>query len=263
MILQFFHELGGTLLFLNQIYRKTKISKSQWMRTLHQGVLILERSWLLVGLAGLFVGGILVIQFTLLVKPYGAIGLLGGLTFSSLIRNIGPLMISFQLCGKVGAYIAAELASMRVTDQIFGLECIGKDPIEYLVVPRFWGIILAGFFLLILGVLCSIFGALLVTLLSTSLNYREFLRTISLFAEASSFVGGLSKSILYAFLVASVACYNGFFASGGARGVGRAVTKSVIYTNFFIVIGNTFFSKLMDLWFLCLPFRAGVPGEPL
>lgn len=109
--------------------------------------------------AGFFVGAVMTVQFTLQVKAYGALGYLGGLSTSGTVRQVGPLLIAFMLSGKVGAFTAAELGTMRVTEQIDAIRCLGANPFQEIIIPRVLAIIASSFALLSAGLLMSIFGA--------------------------------------------------------------------------------------------------------
>ena len=134
LVLGFFADIGGMALFSLEVVRT-------WLRTFGQnGSLIVEqialvayRSLVTILFSGFFVGAILVIQFHLMLSKYDAVTLLGGLNTSATIREVGPLIISFLLAGKVGAYTAAELGTMRVTEQIDAIRCLGRDPVQYLI----------------------------------------------------------------------------------------------------------------------------------
>src|SRR5690606_40968225 len=128
--------------------------------------------------AGFFVGAIMTIQFTLQVKEFGALGYLGGLATSATIREVGPLLIAFMLSGKVGAFTAAELGTMRVTEQIDAIRCLGANPIKEIIVPRFVGIVVASFFLLAGGLMLSIAGGLLMGSIFASVSLQEYFRHI-------------------------------------------------------------------------------------
>lgn len=196
--------------------------------------------------SGFFVGAILVIQFNLMLSKYDATSLLGGLNTSATIKEIGPLIISFLLAGKVGAYTAAELGTMRVTEQIDAIRCLGTNPIQYLVVPRFLAIVISSILLLVFGLMIGTIGSLFVASFFYNINWLNYLESIPRFTSGWTVFGGLFKSFVYGFIVAVVSTYKGYTAKGGAKGVGVAVTQCAIYTNLLIVFANTFTSKFLD-----------------
>src|SRR5690606_26838333 len=128
--------------------------------------------------AGFFVGAIMTIQFTMQVKEFGALGFLGGLATSGTIREVGPLLIAFMLSGKVGAFTSAELGTMRVTEQIDAIRCLGANPLLEIVIPRFLGIVVSSFFLLATGLIMSIGGGLLLGIVFSGISPEEYVRHI-------------------------------------------------------------------------------------
>jgi phospholipid/cholesterol/gamma-HCH transport system permease protein len=134
---------------------------------------------------------------------------------------------------------------MRVTEQIDAIECLGTNSLEYLVLPRFYAIIISSVLLLVVGLLVSLGGAVAIATLLCNVNPVQYINSIPRFAGIGVFFGGMFKSLVYGTLVASVCCFKGYTASGGARGVGRAVTMAAVYTNLYIVIANSLTSSLL------------------
>ena len=241
----FLNHLGGLTLFLGKVFRTSVRTRGNIRPIFEQIAYVSYRSISTVAFSGLFVGAILVLQFNLILAQYDAQSLLGGLNTSAVIRQVGPLLISFLLAGKIGAYTAAELGTMRVTEQIDAIECLGTNPIQYLVLPRFIGIVVSSLILLVIGLIISVAGAMLVASLLCGVNMLEFASSIPRFITTWTIVSSVIQSLIYGAIVGGVACYNGYNATGGARGVGRAVTLAAIYTNFFIVIANFLSSEIL------------------
>lgn len=237
-ILKVLAELGSFGLFIFQIFKTLFTTKGNFKPIIDQVASISIRSLSTVIFAGVFVGAILVIQFNSILVNYDAQSFLGGLNTSALVRSIGPLIISFLLAGKIGAFTAAEIGTMRVTEQIDAIECLGTNPIQFLIVPRFMGIIISSLILLGIGVLFGILGAMVVASVNCGINFLEFSSSIPRFTTGSTILIGMFKSISYGTIVGAVCCHKGYTATGGARGVGRAVTLASVYTNFYIVITN-------------------------
>lgn len=255
---QFFPELGGLFIFLKGVLITCVTTRGNIRPVIGQMSHILSRTFSTVLMSGLFVGAILVLQFNLMLKQYDAQLFLGGLNTSSVVREIGPLIISFLLAGKIGAFTAAELATMRVTEQIDAIECLGVNPIQYLIVPRFVAIILSSLILLALGLVISTGGAMGVASLFCGINSLQFASSIPRFTSFGTLVSGGFKSLVYGGIVASVACFKGYTASGGARGVGRAVTWGAVYISLYIVIANFFTSHLLQAIDSCVEAFRGL-----
>jgi phospholipid/cholesterol/gamma-HCH transport system permease protein len=240
------HELGGIALFARQVMGTFLRTRGNLPRIREQIAEVTWRSLPTVAFAGLFVGAILVLQFSSILAQYDALVFLGGLNTSAVVREVGPLLISFLLAGKIGAYTAAELGTMRITEQIDAVQCLGTNPIQYLVVPRFIGIVVASLILLFFGLLVSVAGSMLVASTLAGVNPLQFAHGIPRFLDGWTFFGGFFKSFVFGIIVAAVSCYKGYTASGGARGVGRAVTLAAVYTNFGIVLSDTFTSAIVE-----------------
>jgi phospholipid/cholesterol/gamma-HCH transport system permease protein len=246
-LLSFLGELGGLTLFMKRVLGMSFKSRGNFSAILEQISYVSYRSLGTIVFAGLFVGAILVLQFSLMLNQYDAQSLLGGLNTSTVIRQVGPLIISFLLAGKIGAFTAAELGTMRVTEQIDAIECLGTNPLQYLIVPRFIGIVISSLILLILGMIVSVVGSIFVASTLCGVNSLQYISSIPKFVSFWSICSGMIQAVIYGIIVGGVSCYYGFTAKGGARGVGRAVTLAAVYTNFYIVIAN-FISNEFLAW---------------
>ncbi len=197
-------------------------------------------------MAGFFVGAIMTVQFTMQVQAYGALGYLGGLSTSATIRQVGPLLIAFMLSGKVGAFTAAELGTMRVTEQIDAIRCLGANPFQELILPRFIAIIISSFALLAAGLLMSVAGGALMGALFSGINLDEYLRHVPTIVTLPSIATGLLKCVVFAVVLASICTYKGYTASGGARGVGQAVVETAVATMVSLVAADWATSLIAD-----------------
>lgn len=239
-------DIGGATLFLGEVI------KSLWS-TQPSSRLVSEQVWKVTlqslattALAGFFVGAIMTVQFTMQVKEFGALGYLGGLATSGTIREVGPLLIAFMLSGKVGAFTSAELGTMRVTEQIDAIRCLGADPMQEIIVPRFLGIVVSSFLLLFAGLMMSISGGMLMGIFFAGINPYEYLRHIPTIVAWPSLVSGLFKCFVFALVLASVCTYKGYSTTGGAKGVGRAVVGTAVATMVGIVIADWFTSLISE-----------------
>jgi phospholipid/cholesterol/gamma-HCH transport system permease protein len=187
------------------------------------------------------------VQFTMQMKEFGALGYLGGLATSGTIREVGPLLIAFMLSGKVGAFTSAELGTMRVTEQIDAIRCLGADPIQEIILPRFIGIVISSFFLLGLGLIMSIFGGIFMGNLFAGVHHEEYLRHIPTIVNPLSVFSGLVKCFVFALVLSTICTYRGYSASGGAKGVGQAVVRTAVATMVGIVVADWLTSFLGDV----------------
>ncbi len=247
-----FQELGAGLLFLREVFRtilKNSVNRSALFQQIY---LVTTQALVTTAFSGFFVGAIMSVQFNSQLKEFGALSVLGGLATSATIRELGPLLIAFMLSGKIGAYTSAELGTMRVTEQIDAIRCLGTDPIEYLVLPRFLAIIISSFILLFAGLLMSILGGVTLGQLVAGMSPQEYLNAIPHFVTASSVFIGLFKCFCFSFLLASICTFKGYYTKGGAKGVGRTVITTALSTMVGIVLVDWFTSYLSravgNLW---------------
>lgn len=248
----FFNRFGEILLFLRDILA------TLWFRPCRME-LILEQIWQVTlqsfpttAMAGFFVGGIMTVQFSMQVNEFGAAAYLGGLATSATIREVGPLLIAFMLSGKVGAFTSAELGTMKVTEQIDAIRCLGADPMQEIILPRFIGIIVSSFFLLTGGLMLSVLGGITLGIVFAGINPQEYVRHIPTILAAPSLVSGLIKCLAFALVLATICTYKGYTTTGGAKGVGRAVVSTSVITMVTIVVfdwATSFFGQLLMSWF--------------
>lgn len=240
-------QVGSTILFLKDIlrtlWRRPCRSHDVFEQTWHVTV----ESFSTTAMAGFFVGGIMTVQFTMQIKEFGALGYLGGLATSATVREIGPLLIAFMLSGKVGAFTSAELGTMRVTEQLDAVRCLGADPIQEIILPRFLGIIISSFFLLGLGLCMSILGGILLGQVFSDVNPYEYVRHIPTILAYPSIIIGLVKCFVFAIVLATICTYRGYTTTGGAKGVGKAVVSTSVATMVMIVVFDWVTSYLAEI----------------
>jgi phospholipid/cholesterol/gamma-HCH transport system permease protein len=253
MVLKFLHEIGSTFQFFVKVIQVGRKTHGHSDAVLGQIYAVTMRSLSTILFAGLFTGGIVALQMGVMLSAYDASAIIGGMTTSATLKEIGPLIIAIFLSGKVGAFTTAELANMRVTEQIDAIECLGTNPIQYLILPRFTAIILSSVALLGAGLLVGTMSAGLISSIQFHINPLQFLSSIPRFTSGWTLFESVFRCMAFSAVVATVSTYKGYTASGGARGVGRAVTESATYTNLFIVFVNylssVFLRVLHDLFF--------------
>lgn len=242
-----FKEIGGALLFFRQVMDTLLHRPCSRHDFFEQTWKVTAQSLFTTGMAGFFVGAIMCVQFTLQMKEFGALGFLGGLATSGTIREVGPLLIAFMLAGKVGAFTSAELGTMRVTEQIDAIRCLGADPMQEIILPRFLAIICSSFFLLAIGLLMSIGGGVLMGSLFAGVNVDEYLRHVPTIVTTASIVSGLVKCFVFALLLSTICTYKGFTTSGGAKGVGLSVVNTAVSTMVGIVVADWLTTFLGDI----------------
>jgi phospholipid/cholesterol/gamma-HCH transport system permease protein len=239
-------DIGGAILFLQNVFRTGLRTPCSFKTICEQIWRVTMQSYPTTALAGFFTGAIMAVQFTLQTSEFGALGYLGGLATSATFREVGPLLIAFMLSGKVGAFTAAELGTMKVTEQIDAIRCLGANPIQEIILPRFIGIIVSSFFLLLIGLLMSVGGGILLGVVFANISPEEFVRHIPTIVTLPSIISGLFKCIVFAFMLATICTYKGYSTTGGAKGVGRSVVNTAMATMIGIVLTDWFTSLLSE-----------------
>ncbi len=231
-------DIGGCVLFVAQTLSTAIRFRIPVHEIFVQTWRVTMQSLSTTALAGFFVGAVMTVQFTLQVKAFGALGFLGGLATSGTVREVGPLLIAFMLSGKVGAFTSAELGTMRVTEQIDAIRCLGANPFQEIIFPRYAAIIFSSFFLLAAGLFMSIAGGLFLGIVFSGITSEEYLRHIPTIVTLPSILSGLFKCLVFAIILASICTYKGYTTTGGAKGVGRSVVSTAVATMVGLVIAD-------------------------
>ncbi len=163
----------------------------------------------------------------------------------SLVKELGPVLTAVVISGRVGAAIAAELGSMKVTEQLDALYTLGTNPIKYLAVPRFVANILMLPLLTIAADIIGVVGGMLVTVYKWGVPSTVYWDDIFNYMEISDFMHGLIKSVVFALIIVSVSCYKGFSCEGGAEGVGKSTTSAVMISMVMILVSDYFITSLL------------------
>jgi phospholipid/cholesterol/gamma-HCH transport system permease protein len=215
---------------------------------LRLGMVQMERigigSFGVAGITALFTGMVLALQTAVSLPGLGVKYYIGTVVAKSLTRELGPVLTALIVGGRVGAGIAAELGSMRVTEQIDALRSMGADPLRKLVAPRLAACLVMLPVLTFFGDLLGIFGGMLVAVSQLDLEANFYLTDVTNALRITDVTSGLGKSFVFAFFIAIVACHRGLTVQGGADGVGRAVTETVVTTSILVLVSDFFLTKL-------------------
>jgi len=193
-----------------------------------------------VALTGLFIGMVLAVQSYAQFKALGLQTRLGSVINLSLVRELGPVLAATMLAGRVGSAMAAELGTMRVTEQIDALESMGANPIYYLVVPRFLGCLVLIPTLTIMADFMGVLGGYLYSHAVLGIDYHHYWANSREYVDAFDFLMGLFKSFFFGAAIALVSCHHGFHCDHGAQGVGRAATNAFVHSFVLILILDLF-----------------------
>jgi phospholipid/cholesterol/gamma-HCH transport system permease protein len=198
------------------------------------------QSVFIVSLTGIFSGMVLALQTVNSLRQFGAEGVVGSIVAISLTREISPVFAALMVTARAGSAMAAELGNMRVTEQIDALVTMGVSPVQYLLSPRMVASVLMVPLLCVLYTCVGMVGAWLIAVELLSVDPGIFLSNIERYLELKDFWMGEIKGAVFGFLIAVISCRRGFFAEGGARGVGTATTRAVVESAVAILIANYF-----------------------
>lgn len=203
------------------------------------------RSFSVTSLTLLFTGMVLALQTgTSFIKVFNEPLYVGRIVGISIVKELGPVLTAMVFAGRVGAAIAAELGTMKVTEQIDALYTLGTNPVKYLTVPRFIAAITMLPFLTIYSDFLGVFGGYLVATLKFSIPAPVYLDDIYAL-QIREVAHGLIKSVVFGLIVVAVSCYKGLTTSGGAEGVGKSTTAAVVISMVSILIGDYFLSAVL------------------
>jgi len=196
-------------------------------------------------LTGFFTGAVLTLQTSKSLSQFGAVGFTGGLVSVALVRELGPVLASLMVAGRVGSGMASELGSMLVTEQINAMRALGTDPIKKLVVPRVLGTIAMMPVLTIVADAIGVFGGLAIALSVLHITANLYLNRAWDALNYMDLFGGLLKPLVFGATLSIVSCYCGLRTYGGTQGVGRSTTQAVVVSSVLILVFDLFLTRLI------------------
>jgi phospholipid/cholesterol/gamma-HCH transport system permease protein len=196
-------------------------------------------------LTTLFTGMVLALQTFNGFKRFHAESLVGSVVALSLTRELAPVLTALMVTGRVGSAMAAELGTMRVTEQIDALTALGTEPVQYLVVPRVAASVLMMPLLVVLGDFVGMYGGYLVAVQLLGANPITYIENSFQFLEISDVTSGIIKAAVFGLIFSLLACVRGYYTEGGAEGVGRATTRAVVSGSLSVLFADFFLTKLL------------------
>jgi phospholipid/cholesterol/gamma-HCH transport system permease protein len=205
-------------------------------------------------LTGFFTGMVLALQSSVQLQSLGQTALIGRLIAGSMVRELGPVLAGLMVAGRVGSGIAAQLGSMRVTEQIDALNTLGTDPIKKLVTPRVLAALIMLPLLTIINDFIGILGGQIIARFYLGLPSSLYWKTVfeqmlsggfTLRYIPNDFIQGLTKPFVFGGIISLVACYNGLKTSGGTEGVGTATTRTVVTASILILVVDYFLTQVI------------------
>ena len=205
-----------------------------------------------VALTGTFIGMVLAVQSYSQFRMFHLETRLGAVINMSLCRELGPVLAATMLSGRIGGSIAAELGTMRVTEQIDALASMGANPIHYLVVPRFLGCLVLIPALTVMADFMGIAGGWFYCVIVLDIDSHHYWANSQQFVGLFDLFSGLFKSLFFGAAIALISCHRGFYCDPGAEGVGRATTGAFVYSFVTILIIDLFLGIFLDFVFLSI-----------
>ena len=203
-------------------------------------------SFNIIVLTGTFTGMVFALQSYIGFQRVGGEQFIGAVVALGLIRELGPVLSGLMVTGRACSAIAAEIGTMRITEQIDALTTLRIDVFQYLIVPRIFAATFVMPFLTLFAMMFGIAGGYFVCVYILELSPEDYQNSIRNFVELSDIIGGLIKAAVFGFILSWVGTFKGFNTKGGAYGVGLATTQSVVQSSIMILIGNYFLTKLLE-----------------
>ena len=225
--------------FFKEVIKRPFITEELKEQSIHLGLLSMP----IASVTLFFVGVVFAFQFGVTLQTLGAVQFIGRVTVVSLLRELGPVFTALVVGGRIGAGMAAELSSMRVSEQIDAIKALGANPIRVLVVPRILAATLMIPLVTVLATIIGMVGAILLSYVEFRVTPISFFGTSLAAVKMMDFASGFMKTFFFGFGVALVGCYEGLNCDFGTKGVGRAATRAVVNVSLVIVFADFFLTR--------------------
>ncbi len=234
--IKFFEEIGQISILFGEIIKYFPNLLKNRKNIIYQMEHIGVNSMPLVIIIAVFTGAVAAWQAAYQLKGIAPLSFLGTATSRAIITELGPVLTAIVIAGRVGASIAAELGTMKVTEQIDALETMGISPIRYLALPRFLGATLMMPILIIFADVIAVLGAFFISNYFLGVSFAVFFESVKRFFMLSDFIFGMAKGMAFGGVTALIGCHIGFKTEGGAEGVGNSTIRSFVLTSASILI---------------------------
>jgi phospholipid/cholesterol/gamma-HCH transport system permease protein len=217
----------------------------RWSILLRAMEFVGAESVFIVSLTGIFSGMVLALQMVHALRQFSAESVVGSIVAISLMREMSPVFAALMVTARAGSAMAAELGNMRITEQIDALTTMGVSPVQYLLSPRMVAATMMLPLLCVLYTCVGMVGAWIVAVQLLSVDPGIFIANIEKFVVIDDFNMGMIKAAVFGFLISVISCFQGFNASGGARGVGVATTRAVVQSAVALLIANYIITSVL------------------
>ncbi|MCF6280268.1 MAG: ABC transporter permease [Flavobacteriaceae bacterium] len=244
--MNYLEHIGKYFMMLRQVFKRPQKWKVFWETLFREIEDLGLKSLGIVMFISFFIGGVVAIQTALNVdSPFIPKYLIGFATKRSMILEFGPTFTSVILAGKVGSYIASSMGTMRVTEQIDALEIMGINSLNYLVLPKVIATLLFYPFLVAIAMFLGIFGGWAAGILTDLFYSVDYIDGIQLDFKPYFLQYAIVKTVVFAFVIATIPAYHGYYVKGGSLEVGRASTQAVVWTSVAIILLNYFLTQML------------------
>ena len=243
----FLAALGGIVFLAWDVARYGLRRPWPWRALLQQLDEVGVRSLSIVNLTVVFTGMVMALQMGYFLGRFGAKIFISRIVGVTILRELGPVLTAIMIGGRVGAGITAELGSMAVTEQVDALRALGSSPVQKLVVPRVAALLIMLPLLTVVANLTGILGALVISVVELGVSADFYFNSLLQQLIFDDVFSGLAKSVFFAYAIGLIACYNGLTTTGGADGVGKATTATVVQASITVLVSDFFLTKLFLL----------------
>ena len=233
---KFFIEVTSLAMFTLRFFKEVWKPPYELNELLKQSFLVGYKSFPLVAITGFIIGLVLTIQSRPTLAEFGAVSMLPAMVAVSLIREIGPVITALIFAGKVGSGIGAELASMKVTEQIDAMQVSGTNPFKYLVVTRVLASTMMLPLLAVLADAVGLMGSFVGVNLKGNVNAAFFFQEVFQSLDFSDVLPAIIKTFFFGFAIGLIGCYKGYYANTGTEGVGKAANAAVVFASLMVFI---------------------------
>ena len=237
--------IGDYILFCFNVLKAFRFAFKRFYDLVKQIKRIGYDSVALIAITSTFTGLVTALQATYQTKGFIPKSLIGVLVGKTTMTELAPVLTALVLTGRIGASIAAEIGTMKVTEQLDALEVMAVNPYRFLYMPRILAALIAVPLLTVLAEFISIFSAFLFTVYTYDISFHIFFENMKSFFEPMDLWVGLSKALCFGWTITTIACFTGVNTEGGAEGVGRVTTDTVVYSSIGILMMDFIVAKLI------------------
>lgn len=244
--MNYIEHIGKYFIMLKQVFKRPQKARIFYESLLKEIEELGLKSLGIIMFISFFIGGVIALQTALNIdSAFIPKSLIGFATKRSIILEFAPTFCSIILAGKVGSYITSSIGTMRVTEQIDALDVMGINSLNHLVLPKVIATVCFYPFLILLGMMLGLFGGWIAGVLSDLFSGVDYIEGLQTEFKPFLITYAIIKTLVFAFLIATVPSYHGYYVKGGSIAVGKASTQSVVWTTILIVIANYFLTQML------------------